>query len=403
MGYDRTFDGREIHILLITSLGHAVCHLGELIFPSVMVAVMREFGLAADQATQLAILGYALMGAGALPVGLWADAGDPWNIHFFYFVAMFLSCCAVAIASTPLQLFASLTCLGLATSIYHPTALAILSLGVRRSSLAMGINGVAGSIGIALAPVLGQQACLLGAWQIAYFAVAAVAGLSALMMLATWHVRFHMPPPAPVESVTRASQFPWLLLGIMVLGGFNYRCLMTALPSYLDSKETGLGGWATALAMSAGCVGQILGGKLGDRLGCRPVYLSMVLTLVPIALLLGLSNTSSLTVILAAGYSLCMFGQQPVENTLLAENTSNRRRSLSYGVRFVMTFGIGAIGTQVVGSFWHWTGSLQGIFFLLAGSTLLMAGLLAWWLRTHPDRARVVVTAEEESIIEEKR
>src|SRR5438093_1282034 len=59
----------ETTIIWTTSLGHALCHLGELIFPSVMVAMMHEFHLAPDQVTWLALPCYVLFGLGALPVG----------------------------------------------------------------------------------------------------------------------------------------------------------------------------------------------------------------------------------------------------------------------------------------------------------------------------------------------
>src|SRR5262249_47348004 len=112
-------DNDEWIIIKITSLAHFLCHLGELIFPSVMVAVMMEFQLPQHQATALALLGYILLGAGALPVGLWADAWDPRRILLIYFVAMAGAGLAVALAPEIPYLFVGLTLLGLAASIYH--------------------------------------------------------------------------------------------------------------------------------------------------------------------------------------------------------------------------------------------------------------------------------------------
>src|SRR5262249_27399150 len=148
----------EWTIVKITSLAHFLCHLGELIFPSVMVAVMMEFQLPQHLATALALLGYILLGAGALPVGLWADAWAPRRILLIYFFAMAAAGLAVALAPDAVYLFVGLTLLGLAASIYHPTGLAMISMGVRQRGKALGINGVAGSIGIALAPLLGSWA-----------------------------------------------------------------------------------------------------------------------------------------------------------------------------------------------------------------------------------------------------
>src|SRR5258708_1882945 len=140
----------EWKLVFITSLGHAVCHMGELLFTGVMLAVMAEYDLAPHVATALALLGYVLLGAGAIPMGAWADARGPARVLQIYFFLMAAAGLAVAVASTVWQLFVALTALGLAASIYHPAALTLLSLGTRRRGRAMGINGVVGSVGQAL-------------------------------------------------------------------------------------------------------------------------------------------------------------------------------------------------------------------------------------------------------------
>ena len=71
----------ERTLLFITSLGHAICHMGELLFTGVTLAVMVEYGLAPHVATALALLGYILLGAGAIPMGAWADARGPARVH----------------------------------------------------------------------------------------------------------------------------------------------------------------------------------------------------------------------------------------------------------------------------------------------------------------------------------
>src|SRR5262249_52493437 len=152
----------EQALLFITSLGHAICHMGELLFTGVTLAVMLEYGLAPHVATALALLGYILLGAGALPMGAWADARGPARVLQIYFPLMAAASLAVAASSAVWQLVAALTALGLAASIYHPAALTLLSLGVRRRGRAMGINGVVGSVGQALGPWLGATLAAIG-------------------------------------------------------------------------------------------------------------------------------------------------------------------------------------------------------------------------------------------------
>ena len=98
--------------------------------------------------------------------------------------------------------------------------------------------------------------------------------------------------------------------------------------------------------------------------------------MIPLAVLLSLLEGSGLAVVVASLLAVAMFAQQPVENTLLAESTSAARRSVSYGWKFVLTFGVGAFGAQIAGEIWQHTGSLAPVFALVACLASLMLGVL---------------------------
>jgi hypothetical protein len=88
----------------------------------------------------------------------------------------------------------------------------------------------------------------------------------------------------------------------------------------------------------------------------------------------------SVAAAVAALLAMAMFAQQPVENSLLAENSSHGRRSVSYGLKFDLTFGVGALGTPVVGLIWENLGSFNPVFYLMAMVSVVMAGLLMLFL-----------------------
>jgi len=383
---------REWLIVKVTSLGHFLCHLGELIFPGVMVAIHDEMQISRAETADLAVLGYMLFGAGALPVGLWADRWDNRPILVIYFIAMAVAGVAVATATTPLLLFVALTFLGLATSMYHPVGLAMISLGVPapRRGRALGINGVSGSFGIALGPALGLAASWLGFWQAAYLCLAglsAIAGIIACVDLRSLPKQWSAEPaPAgnePVRFPPPRTLAPLvILLLVMLFAGFNYRCLMTALPAYLSAGDhLILGGvYIFLITLVGGSIGQLLGGFLADRWGARRIYLFLVAALAPLSLLLGAGSEVNVAAAIAALLAIAMFAQQPVENSLLAECTSRGRRSVSYGVKFVLTFGVGALGAAVVGRIWQDFNSFNLVFYLMAAVSCLMIALLALYL-----------------------
>jgi MFS family permease len=88
----------ERSLLTVTSLGHTICHLGELVFVGVMLAVQKEFALESWQAAALAGPGYLLMGVGALPVGVLADWWGPTRVFQLYFVGMAVGGLLVAVS-----------------------------------------------------------------------------------------------------------------------------------------------------------------------------------------------------------------------------------------------------------------------------------------------------------------
>src|SRR5206468_2343917 len=102
----------EASIVFISSLGHTLCHMAELVIAGALLAVMREFELGPLWATLLPTVGWVLMGAGAVPVGLWADAWGPRRVLMVYFLAMAAAALAVAFSPNVMMLFATLTLLG---------------------------------------------------------------------------------------------------------------------------------------------------------------------------------------------------------------------------------------------------------------------------------------------------
>lgn len=371
-------------IVFISCLGHALCHMGELIFAGVLLALTDEFQLDNTTATALALLGYMLMGFGALPMGAWADAWGATRVMHIYFVLLAAASLAVIASTEPWHLFATLTMLGIVLSIYHPTGLTMISLGVKKRGRAMGINGVAGSIGQAFGPTLGMLCAWMGWWRLAYVVLAVLSLIAAGVMV--WAQRQIAALQRPEQVIEHAPSPPmnrrvfWglaLLLLAMVMGGFNYRCLATALPGFfggeVDKTSPFKGGPEVfCVILIGGIMGQLLGGWAADRFGAR-CYSAFISLLLPLAVLLAFSEGTLAAAVPVAGLlAVFLFAQQPIENLLLAEWSDRRRYSFSYGAKFALTFGVGAVGTVVTGAVWDASGTPGPVFYLVAGSAGVM-------------------------------
>ncbi len=96
--------------------------------------------------------------------------------------------------------------------------------------------------------------------------------------------------------------------------------------------------------------------------------------------LVGLSPNRGVAFVACMIMAIFLFGLQPAENSSLADATSRGRRGLSYGTKFAMTFGIGALGAPLVGFLWEEFNDLGSVFFVIAGSAAVMAlvALGAW-------------------------
>lgn len=382
----------ERAVVMVTALGHILCHMGMTIFPGVLIAIRSELQLASHHVTALALLGYVLMGLGALPVGIWVDLRGPSRPLSIYFFLMAFSGLLLACTTGTIHLFIGLTLLGLAASIYHPVGLAMISLHVRDRGKAMGINGVAGNFGIAGGPAIGMLAVGLGMWRIAYAVLAILSLLAAGLML--WLMRNqstqHEEAPAsdlkPSSSETPRSWKRFLpvalLLGAMTLAGFNYRSLLTGLPVYISGDPKLKQGVEKLtdpsyvfLVLLVGGFGQYLGGLAASRFGGR-VYLFVLAFLVPLAVMLAFLEGMAISIILTGVFATFLFALQPVENLLLAEWTTKGRRGVSYGTKFALTFGLGAIGAQFVGAVLTRYHRVAPVFFGIAASGCVMVILI---------------------------
>src|SRR5205085_9149466 len=141
-----------------------------------------------------------------------------------------------------------------------------------------------------------------------------------------------------------AASAPWPLLclfGAMMLGGLNYRCLVTALPPFLSgnraaAQDLAEAGWYLFFALLAGGVGQFCGGHAADRFGARRIYPILIGMLAVYAALLGSLEGNLAAPAVAGLVAVVLFAQQPIENSLLAELTTARRRRLSSGWKFAL-------------------------------------------------------------------
>jgi MFS transporter, FSR family, fosmidomycin resistance protein len=379
----------EKRVIVFTSLGHGMMHVFELIYAGILPLLIIHFDLTLTQAGLLVFPNLLMLGLGSLPAGLLADRWDSQKVFLLFFFGTSAATVLAGLSQNMWQLAAAFGLMGLFASSYHPTGLAMISLGVRRQGLVMGLHGIFGSLGLAISPFMAGFLGEMFGWRWAFLIPAAAGFAMGVALLffpiqtfknmrrnnkASTQNNSHSDNPSSSRKVLL-----WLY-GVMLVTGFIYRGLMTYLPKYIgDNLQVGwiasavvTGGLFVSLILVIGGFGQIWGGHMSDRHDPFRVYVRMVPFLMP--LLLGVSFLVGYPMIGGLGlFMFFFFATQPLENRMLAEATPAHYRSTGYGVKFGLNLGVGALAAPACG----WIGDqfgMEWIFHTLALVLLLTAG-----------------------------
>jgi len=387
----------ERRILVVTCYGHFMAHFNMLVFPALVLPLAADLKLGMAQVLGLSFWQYLLFGLTALP---WGMAGDRWGGRPLM-VIMFLGAglsgfAAAAWISSPLGFTICLAGIGLFSGIYHPIGLGLISKGVSRLPIAMGYNAMFGGLGLAVAPLVAGLLNWYWGPNAAYTVVGGLnllgVGIMALLPLAK------TGPGAPKGSQTDNGLLaPFLVLLVaMMLGGIAYRGSTLILPAYLELKNqailqslSSLTGVefsanlaATAVAsliFLVGVVGQYVGGVVGERFDTRYSYLLFHAVCILAVFLMAYTSDLSL-VTCATVYFFFLLGMQAIENTLVARLTPRRLHHSAFGMKFMLTFGVGALSVKMVehvDAAW----GVEATFIALGLTSMLLVGTILVLIR----------------------
>jgi MFS family permease len=380
---------RERHILLQTCYAHFMAHFNMLVFPALVLPLATQLKMDMAQVVGMSFWMYLLFGISAL---LWGALADRLGVRplllLFYIGSAAAACLCVLLRKDPAMLPLALAALGFFSGIYHPVGVGWISKEMRRISRALALNGIFGSLGIAMGPLMAGFAIRLWGISGAFMMLALVNCLGVIVMVvfAERARQYHdegLPQPAG-----QARPLPFVvLLVIMMLAGIAYRGSTVMLPACLELRNSGLlqlarlcaGDWLTAnlaATITAGLIllptigGQYFGGFLAERFDLRRAYLLFHVITIPAVF--GMAQAFNLPLVLLAGiYFFFLLGTQPIENTLVAQYTPEHFRHSAFGIKFALTFGAGALAVKLI-EYVKKTGSLENVYYVLGGVSLLL-------------------------------
>ena len=363
-----------------------------LVFPAVLLPLTVQMDMDMGQVLALSFWMYLLFGVTALPWGLLADRFGSKPLLFLFHVGAGLCGFLAAVnVGNPIVFSACLAGIGIFSGIYHPVGLGWIAKEFENTSQGMAYNGMFGNLGLATAPVLAGIVNYFWGVEAVYMVLgfANISGIGLLYFVRNGHaVKTAVASPLkPKQSIV-----PFLVLLVaMMLGGVVYRATTITLPAYFELQNqdlyqnfmamAGQGGSAnvfatliTSFIYLVGMAGQYYGGRVGQSVDLGKGYLLFHLITIPAVLAMAVTSNMPL-VVFAMIHSFFLLGMQPLENTLVARLSPPELHSSAYGLKFILTFGVGALSVNMV-SFVKGNFGFGGVYVGLALVSTTLVGVI---------------------------
>lgn len=399
---------------------HGLIHTYELSIPLFVAVWISQFSVTEANIGLVVAIGYVLFGAGALPGGILSDRYESRLLVIALMGGMAGSLLLLSLSPSVVGITLALVVCGLAASVYHPSALSLISRGVEQRGSAFAYHGMAGNVGTAFGPFATAVLLLLVEWRLAVAFLGAICVVATLVASRTTFderaaaekavANGGGPPdgsneaasdeqssPGPVGEFFHTSRTLFASSSLLVflavlLSGLYCRGILTFLPNLLTVPGlAALGITGTELdsqylyagLLIVGVLGQYVGGKLTDRtspeyglIGAYGVLTALAIAFVP--------ATESAVLLLAVSVTLgfILFGVQPLHQSLVAKHSPADVRGLSYVYTYLGIFGIGGLGAAIAGAALTYL-SESGLFFVLAGISVTSIASITLLVRRH--------------------
>jgi MFS family permease len=331
-----------------------------LIFATAVTSIAADFGVARwEDLMPYSVAAFFFFGIGSLPSGRLGDHWGRRKMMTVFFFGMGASALLVSITQSPLQMAAALALVGCFASIYHPVGIPMLVQGATRPGLTIGINGLVGNLGVAVAAVTTGFLVKYMDWRMAF----AVPGVLCLVVGCAFAVLATPEQAAPARKKAAAAvSLPGVsiarLLLVMTVAATsgsllfnfstnsNYELLSERLRSIL--QDPARLGALLALTYSAASFAQLVVGHLIDRMPLKRLYLGVVSAQ---AVLLALATMADGWVFygLQFLFMVAIFGAIPFTDAMIVRFVDDSMRSRVSGMRLAISLGASSLAVWLIG------------------------------------------------------
>jgi predicted MFS family arabinose efflux permease len=389
----------ERRLISYIAAAHGLVHVMELVYPALLGRIEDDFGVRSVVSGGIATLFGWAFGSSAIPSGFLVDRLGSRQVMVYAFLGGAVMATLAGLAPNEWFLAAALFGLGLTIGLYHPAGLSATAQGIRQRQMALGLHGVAGNVGQALAPAVAVGLAYAIDWRAAFFFVAALSAALGVMMALT---RLPVHGEEEVQARREASpegvapQRHALLLPLLVvyagfvLSGMVYRGAITFLPKHLEELvNDDFGAAFVTVALLMGAVGQLVGGYMSHRVRLERLAPLIALATMPALALTALLSGAAL-VIISSVFVFLYFMNQPVFTGLIADYAPEGAVGRSFGISFFAGFGLGSLGGVIAGAFvdqWDTEAAFLAMTAIMGGAVVVT--FVIWFLGERRNRGAV--------------
>ena len=392
-----THNGFPPVVSLLLNIAHGIDHMFLLIFATAVATIAVEFGYTNwTDLMPYSVGAFALFGLGALPAG---RLGDVWGrriMMIIFFSGIGASALLTAATQNAWQLAAALTLLGAFAAIYHPVGIPMLVQNVPNPGAVIGVNGLAGNLGIAVAALVTGFLVKWIGWRAAF----AIPGLIAIGC----GIVFAMVCPQEEHSPSKGKggKAKVVLTPAMLVRAFAVMTAAAATSSILFNfttngnsqllTESFLGviedpavlGALLAAIYTVASLAQIVVGRLIDSMPFKPLQLWMSVAQVPLLIVAAYTQDWGMFLALMA-VMIFIFGSIPFTDAMIVRYVDDRLRSRVAGMRLTVAFGISSAAVWLLGPMVKSMG-FATLLWIMAGIAAFKAAIVLL-LPDEPDAA----------------
>ena len=374
--------------ILLLNVAHAFDHMSLLIFATAVSTIAADFGFARwEDLMPFGVGAFVMFGLGSLPSGRLGDLWGRRAMMIVFFFGIGASSVLASLAQGPWQLAAALTLIGSFASIYHPVGIPMLLQGATRPGATIGINGLAGNLGIAIAAALTGLLVQWAGWRAAFAVPGVACAALGVLFMRVVPPEHEAPAKRKGGARTRLSRAQVArVLAVMTVasatGGILFNLTTNGNAQLLTERFRGVMSDPATLGLLLGSIyavaslAQVVVGRLIDRVALKPLYLGVALLQVPVLLFSAQAEGWWLYAGLL-GMMIFIFGAIPFTDAMIARFVDDGMRSRVAGLRLAVSLGISSLAVWLLGPLVKGMG-FDKLLLVLAGVALCTAMTVLW-------------------------